>query len=107
MRLRRPRPPRRSNGPHTRFRTIFETYFGQALRHYELDEDRFPLRVIVAATTSFQLGLIVEGLSGVHHGHDELLAWIQQWLDGLEAEQKTTSDSDEVATERRPKSGRR
>jgi hypothetical protein len=55
------------------------------LREYGLDEEQFPLKVIVAAVTSFQLGLIVEGLSGVHHGHDELLAWIQQWLDGLEA----------------------
>ena len=44
----------------------------------------FPLKVIVAAVTSFQLGLIVEGLSGVESGHQELLDWIQQWIDGLE-----------------------
>lgn len=54
------------------------------MREYELDEDQYPLTVIVAAVTSFQLGLIVESLSGVHHGHDELLAWIQKWLDELE-----------------------
>ncbi|MBA2325703.1 MAG: hypothetical protein H0V95_03535 [Actinobacteria bacterium] len=35
--------------------------------------------------TSFQLGLIVEGLSGVTEGREELLAWIQEWLDSLEA----------------------
>ena len=70
---------------HARFRAIFELHFGQALRDYDLDESQFPLKVIVAAVTSFQLGLIVEGLSGVEEGHQELLDWIQQWIDGLDA----------------------
>jgi AcrR family transcriptional regulator len=70
---------------YARFSRIFERHFGQALRDYGLDEDVFPLKVIVAAVTSFQLGLIVEGLSGVESGHQELLDWIQQWIDGLEA----------------------
>jgi AcrR family transcriptional regulator len=69
---------------HARFRAIFERHFGQALRDYGLDETQFPLKVIVAAVTSFQLGLIVEGLSDVHEGHQELLDWIQRWIDGLE-----------------------
>jgi AcrR family transcriptional regulator len=71
---------------HARFRAIFEHHFGQALRDYGLDETQFPLKVIVAAVTSFQLGLIVEGLSGVEEGHQELLDWIQRWIDELEAE---------------------
>jgi TetR/AcrR family transcriptional regulator len=70
---------------HARFRGIFEHYFGQALRDYGLSETEYPLRAIVGAVTSFQLGLIVEGLSGVFVGHEELLEWIQVWLDGLEA----------------------
>ena len=69
---------------HARFRGIFERHFGRALRDYGLDETQFPLKVIVAAVTSFQLGLIVEGLSDVHEGHQELLDWIQRWIDGLE-----------------------
>jgi hypothetical protein len=77
--------PRLVEEVHARFRAIFEKYFGKALVDYGLDEDQFPLTVIVAAVTSFQLGMIVESLSGVHHGHDELLGWIQQWLDELEA----------------------
>jgi len=72
-------------GVHARFRAIFEHYFGQALRDYGLDETQFPLKVIVAAVTSFQLGLIVEDLSDVQVGHAELLAWIQNWLDTLKA----------------------
>lgn len=71
---------------HARFRGIFEHHFGQALHDYGLDETQFPLKVIVAAVTSFQLGLIVEGLSGVEEGHQELLDWIQRWIDELEAE---------------------
>jgi TetR/AcrR family transcriptional regulator len=70
---------------HGRFRAIFEHYFSRAMREYGLDESEYPLKAIVAAVTSFQLGLIVEGLSGVEEGHAELLAWIQQWLDALEA----------------------
>jgi AcrR family transcriptional regulator len=97
--------PRLAEEVHTRFRVIFETYFGQALRDYELDEDQFPLRVIVAAVTSFQLGLIVESLSGVHDGHDELLAWIQQWLDGLEARRSGSGSGGVARTESLPNSG--
>jgi AcrR family transcriptional regulator len=70
---------------HARFRIIFERYFGEAMREYGLDETEFPLQVIVAAVTSFQLGLIVEGLSGVFVGHEELVEWIQRWVDSLEA----------------------
>ena len=78
---------------HTRFRAIFERHFGQALRDYGLDETEFPLKVIVAAVTSFQLGLIVEGLSDVHEGHQELLDWIQRWIDGLEENRIRASGS--------------
>ena len=55
------------------------------MREYGLDETQFPLKVIVAAVTSFQLGLIVEGLSNVNEGHGELLDWIQNLVDSLEA----------------------
>jgi AcrR family transcriptional regulator len=78
---------------HARFRAIFERHFGQALRDYGLDETEFPLKVIVAAVTSFQLGLIVEGLSDVHEGHQELLDWIQRWIDGLEESRIRASGS--------------
>ena len=71
---------------HARFRSVFEHHFDQALRDYGLDEEHFPLKVIVAGVTSFQLGLIVEGLSDVHEGHQELLDWIQRWIDSLETE---------------------
>jgi len=77
--------PSRTPEVHARFRGIFENYFGQAMREYGLDETQFPLKVIVAGVTSFQLGLIVEGLSNVSEGQAKLLDWIQNWVDSLEA----------------------
>jgi AcrR family transcriptional regulator len=79
---------------HARFRGSFEKHFGQALREYGLPEDEYPLKVIVAAVTSFQLGLIVEGLSDVREGHQELLDWIQRWIDGLERDHGQTGARD-------------
>ncbi len=70
---------------HARFRAIFERHFAQAMRDYGLDESQFPLKVVVAAVTSYQLGLIVEGLSSVEEGHRELVDWIQRFIDDLEA----------------------
>jgi hypothetical protein len=41
---------------HSRFRAIFEHHFGRALRDYGLNEEQYPLKVIVAAVTSFNSG---------------------------------------------------
>jgi len=75
----------RISAVYTRFRVIFERYFGEAMREYDLDESRFPLKVVAAAAGTFQLGIIVEGLSEFHEGHQELVSWVQSWLDSLEA----------------------
>jgi len=75
----------RISAVYTRFRVIFERYFAEAMREYDLDESRFPLKVVAAAAGTFQLGIIVEGLSEFHEGHQELVSWVQSWLDSLEA----------------------
>jgi AcrR family transcriptional regulator len=75
----------RISAVYARFRAVFERYFGEAMREYGLDESQFPLKVVAAAAGTFQLGVIVEGLSQFHEGHEELLTWIQSWLDSLEA----------------------
>jgi TetR/AcrR family transcriptional regulator len=80
-----PQLRQRISAVYARFRMIFERYFGEAMREYGLDETQFPLKMIVAAAGTFQLGIIVEGLSGFHEGHQELLTWVQNWLDSLEA----------------------
>ena len=80
-------PPlrQRISAVYARFRGIFERYFGTAMREYGLDESQFPLEVVAAAAGTFQLGVIIEGLSDFHDGHQELLVWVQSWLDSLEA----------------------
>jgi AcrR family transcriptional regulator len=80
-----PQLRRRISEVYARFRAIFERYFGEAMHEYGLDESQLPLKVAAAAAGTFQLGIMVEGLSGVHDGHQELLNWIQSWLDSLEA----------------------
>jgi TetR/AcrR family transcriptional regulator len=80
-----PQLRQRVSAVYARFRTIFERYFGEAMLEYGLDESQFPIKVIAAAAGTFQLGVIVEGLSQFHEGHEELLAWVQSWLDSLEA----------------------
>ncbi|HKF92211.1 MAG TPA: TetR/AcrR family transcriptional regulator [Acidimicrobiia bacterium] len=80
-----PQLRQRISDVYARFRAIFERYFAEAMRDYGLDESQFPLKVVAAAVGTFQLGIIVEGLSGFHDGHQELLGWIQSWLDSLEA----------------------
>ena len=79
-----PQLRQRLSNVYARFRAIFERHFAQAMRDYGLDESQFPIKVAAAAAGTFQLGIIVEGLSGVHEGHRELLTWIQDWLDSLE-----------------------
>jgi TetR/AcrR family transcriptional regulator len=75
----------RISAVYARFRAIFERYFAEAMREYDLDESQFPLVVVAAAAGTFQLGIIVEGLSQFHEGHRELVTWVQSWLDSLEA----------------------
>jgi AcrR family transcriptional regulator len=79
----------RISAVYARFRAILERYFGEAMRAYGLDESQFPLKVVAAAAGTFQLGVIVEGLSQFHEGHEELLIWVQSRLDSLEAAKTT------------------
>jgi hypothetical protein len=39
-----------------------------------------PLEALVSLVMTFNLGIIVERLSGVETGHRELLEWIDRWI---------------------------
>ncbi len=39
-----------------------------------------PLEALVSLVMTFNLGIIVERLGGIHEGHAELLDWIDGWL---------------------------
>ena len=42
-----------------------------------------PLDALVSLVMTFNLGIMVERLGGIHTGHRELLDWIDGWLRGL------------------------
>jgi hypothetical protein len=39
-----------------------------------------PLEALVTLVITFNVGIMVERLSGVTEGHEELLDWIDRWL---------------------------
>jgi hypothetical protein len=76
---------RRWNCPSWCLRLRYAALTSSALHDDALDDEQIPLKVIVAAVTSFQLGLTVEGLSGVHPRTRGTPGVIQPWLDTSEA----------------------
>jgi AcrR family transcriptional regulator len=49
--------------------------------HRELGIE-MPLEALVSLVLTFNIGVMVERLSGIETGHRELLEWIDRWLDG-------------------------
>jgi AcrR family transcriptional regulator len=45
-----------------------------------------PLDALVALVVTFNSGIILVGLAGITTGHDELLAWIDAWIESKEKE---------------------
>ena len=66
------------------WRVVLREAFGRALDEYGLDPDRYPLEAIVSLVMTFNVGIELERLSGIHDGHRELLAWVDSWLEKLE-----------------------
>jgi AcrR family transcriptional regulator len=66
------------------WRSTLRTAFDRALHEYGLDRDGFPLEAVVSLVITFNKGIELEQLSGVRTGHQELLAWIDEWLHSLE-----------------------
>ena len=50
---------------------------------YGLD---IPLEALVSLVMTFNSGVILERLAGITTGHEELLAWIDGWIEGKERE---------------------
>ena len=65
------------------WRVVLREAFGRALDEYGLDPDRYPLEAIVSLVMTFNVGIELERLSGIHDGHRELLAWVDSWLEKL------------------------
>jgi TetR/AcrR family transcriptional regulator len=52
-------------------------------RRYGLE---IPLEALVSLVMTFNSGVILERLAGITTGHEELLAWIDGWIEGKERE---------------------
>lgn len=69
------------------FQVVTEA-FDKALDEYGLDRKAYPLEPIVTLVATFNLGMHLRMLSGIHTGHAALLKAIDEWLQKLEAAKK-------------------
>jgi AcrR family transcriptional regulator len=60
------------------WRAVLTEAFAKPREQLGLD---IPLDALVSLVVAFNLGVIVERLSGITTGHDELLAWIDRFLE--------------------------
>ena len=81
------RPELRSRvaGVNAEWRRVLTEAFEGAAREYGIDTDRFPVAAIVSLVATFNEGMILERLSGISDGQQELLEAIDLWLQGSEA----------------------
>jgi TetR/AcrR family transcriptional regulator len=70
------------------WRAVLREAFTHAAEEYGLDHEEMPVEALVAMTMTFGQGYAIERLEGINDGHDELLDWIERWLEGLEENRK-------------------
>jgi AcrR family transcriptional regulator len=66
------------------WRAVLREAFERAAREYHLDGQGPPLEAVLALAMMIAQGAQIERLSGIDTGHAEMLAWIDEWLAGLE-----------------------
>jgi TetR/AcrR family transcriptional regulator len=72
------------------WRGVLREAFTHAAEEYGLDADELPVDVLVTMTMTFAQGYAIERLEGIDEGHEELLDWIERWIEGLESNRSTT-----------------
>jgi AcrR family transcriptional regulator len=70
------------------WREVLTEAFSAAMKEYGIDRRRFPVEAVVALVITFNEGIMLERLSGISAGHDELLAAIDRWLQTLERQRR-------------------
>ena len=80
----RPLMRHRLEAVHGEWRSVLTEAFTQALRHYGLDADAPSVSGWVALVSTFNMGIFLERLVDVNHGHATLLKMIDRWLTSLE-----------------------
>jgi AcrR family transcriptional regulator len=71
------------------WRAVLREAFERAADEYAIDRGELPIEALVAMTMTFAQGYALERLEGIAEGHDELLDWIERWLERLEANRRT------------------
>jgi AcrR family transcriptional regulator len=66
------------------WRAVLTDAFDEMMDEYEIDRERFPLAAMVSLVMTFNVGIMVERLSGISAGHRDLLRMVERWLDSLE-----------------------
>jgi AcrR family transcriptional regulator len=70
------------------WRGVLREAFARAAAEYGLDEDEVPIDSLVALTMTLGQGYAMERLEGIDEGHEELLGWIERWLESLESRKR-------------------
>ena len=73
----RPELRERVDRVNAEWRTVLLEAFAEPRERYGIE---MPLEVLVSLVITFNEGIILERLSGVTEGHEELLEWIDGWL---------------------------
>jgi AcrR family transcriptional regulator len=66
------------------WRAVLTEAFAEPHERYGLE---IPLEALVSLVMTFNSGIILERLAGITTGHQELLDWIDAWIDRKEKEQ--------------------
>ena len=66
------------------WRAVLTDAFEQPRREYGIE---LPLEALVSLVITFNAGVILERLAGITTGHQELLEWIDGWIEHKEKEQ--------------------
>jgi AcrR family transcriptional regulator len=66
------------------WRAVLTEAFDEMMDEYGLDRERFQLEAIVSLVMTFNVGIMVERLSGITAGHRDLLRMVERWLESLE-----------------------
>jgi AcrR family transcriptional regulator len=67
------------------WRAVLTEAFDEPRRAYGID---MPLDALVSLVITFNEGIILERAQGITTGHNELLAWIDGWLEGREGRRR-------------------
>jgi AcrR family transcriptional regulator len=70
------------------WRSVLTIAFTDAMGEYGIDKRRFPVDAVVSLVMTFNEGILLERISGISTGHEELVDMIDAWLVALERQKR-------------------